>query len=72
MSETTTASPFMTTAELAGILRTTPNAIRIMRHRGQAPQGMRQGRQVLYRRTVVEAWLKAREAADLLGQRAAA
>lgn len=62
----------MTTKELASILHTTPNAVLIMRHRGQAPRGMRRGRQVLYRRTVVEAWLAAREAADELSQRAVA
>ncbi|GGT43666.1 helix-turn-helix domain-containing protein [Streptomyces purpureus] len=72
MSETSTASPFMTTKELAAILHTTTNAVLIMRHRGQAPQGMRRGRQVLFRRTTVEAWLAACEAADELGQRAAA
>lgn len=72
MSETSTVSPFMTTKELADILLTTPNAVLLMRHRGRAPQGFRRGRQVLYRRTVVEAWLAAREAADELGQRATA
>jgi hypothetical protein len=44
----------------------------IMRHRGQAPRGFRSGKEVLFRRTAVEAWLKAREEADVLGQRAAA
>ncbi|MGW0033640.1 helix-turn-helix domain-containing protein [Streptomyces sp. NPDC003314] len=72
MSETINASPFMTTAELAELLRKTPNAVLIMRHRGQAPRGFRSGKDVLFRRTVVEAWLKAREDADVLGQRAVA
>jgi excisionase family DNA binding protein len=71
MSETSTASPYMTTKELADILRTTPNAVRIMRHRGAAPQGFRSGRKVLFRRSVVQAWLAAKEAADTLAQRAA-
>lgn len=72
MSETQPASPYMTTKELAEILHTTPNGVRVRRHRGQAPQGFRSGRQLLFRRTVVEAWLAAREAADPLAQRAAA
>ena len=71
MSETTTASPYMTTKELAEILRTTPNAVRIMRHRGDAPRGFRRGRSVLYPRAAVAAWLAAKEAADPLAQRAA-
>lgn len=71
MSATSTASPFMTTKELASVLRTTPNAIRILRHRGLGPSGFRRGRQVLYRRAAVDAWLAAKEAADHLAQRAA-
>jgi hypothetical protein len=50
----------------------TPNAIRIMRHRGAAPAGVKVGRNVLYPRDVVEAWMAARFAADPLAQRAAA
>ncbi|MFJ7070137.1 helix-turn-helix domain-containing protein [Streptomyces sp. NPDC101115] len=65
-------SPYMTTAELAALLRTTPGAVRIMRHRGIGPRGFRRGRNVLYLRTTVAAWLKAKEAGDRLGQRAAA
>ncbi|MCE7550871.1 helix-turn-helix domain-containing protein [Streptomyces thermodiastaticus] len=61
----------MTTKELADILRITPNAVRMMRHRGLGPRGFRRGRQVLYRRAVVEEWLAALEAADTLAQRAA-
>lgn len=72
MSETNTASRFITTKELAAELHMTPNAIRIMRHRGLAPAGMRVGRQILYPRAVVEQWLAARLEADPLAQRAAA
>lgn len=73
MSETTTtASPFLTTKELASILRKKPNAVRQMRHRGEAPAGFRSGREVLYPRDVVEKWLAAKFAADEIGQRAAA
>ncbi|NUQ95326.1 MAG: helix-turn-helix domain-containing protein [Streptomyces sp.] len=62
----------MTTKELADILRTTPNAVRIMRHRGDAPAGFRRGRQVLYERAVVKAWLARKSEADPLAQRAIA
>ncbi|MCP9205557.1 helix-turn-helix transcriptional regulator [Streptomyces sp. NEAU-Y11] len=64
-------SPFLTTRELARLLRRTPEAIRSMRHRGQGPRGQRVGRGVLYRRSEVDAWLEANAAADPLGQRAA-
>lgn len=71
MSETSTASHLLTTKELADILRTTPNAVRILRHRGIGPKGFRRGRQVLYERTAVEAWLARKCATDRLAQRAA-
>lgn len=72
MDEMTNTSPYMTTKELAELLRTTPGAIRQMRHRGDGPQGTRIGRGVLYSRTDVEAWLTAKTRADKLTQRAAA
>ncbi|MET9479898.1 helix-turn-helix domain-containing protein [Streptomyces sp. NPDC006638] len=61
----------MTTSELATLLRKSPPAVRTMRHRGTGPQGVRIGREVLYRRSVVDTWLAAKEEADVLGQRAA-
>jgi len=72
MSETTTDSRFMTTKELAGLVRRSPATVRAWRHRGQGPRGTRVGRGVLYPREVVEAWLKQREEADEIGQRAVA
>jgi predicted DNA-binding transcriptional regulator AlpA len=72
MSETSTASPYITTKELARILRKSPEAVRMMRYRGEAPQGTRVGREVLYKRSVVEAWMAAKTAADPLAQRAVA
>lgn len=71
MSETLTASRFMTTKEVAALIRKKPEAVRQMRRRGTGPKGTRIGRDVLYARTAVEAWLAAREAADGLAQRAA-
>ena len=72
MSETSTASPYMTTKELADLIRKTPAAVRQMRYRGEAPAGMRIGRDVIYERIVVAAWLEAKAASDPLAQRAAA
>jgi len=72
MSEQGNDSPFLKTKDLAVLLKTTTNAVHILRHRGRGPKGFRRGRNVLYRRTDVEAWLQAQEDADVLGQRAAA
>lgn len=66
MSETQTASPYMTTPELALLIRRTPQAIRQMRTRGTAPQGTRFGRQVLFHRDDVWAWLEAKRDTDPL------
>lgn len=72
MSETSTASPYMTTKELAAHVRKTVSTVRGWRHRGIGPRGTRFGKEVLYRREDVDTWLKAREAADEIGQRAVA
>lgn len=72
MSEMIAESPLLDTKDLAALLKTTENAVNILRHRGKGPQGFRRGRNVLYRREAVEAWLQAKEAGDRLGQRAAA
>ncbi|WP_432158111.1 helix-turn-helix transcriptional regulator [Streptomyces sp. bgisy153] len=72
MSETSTTSPFMTTKEFAALVRKPVATIRGWRHRGTGPQGTKFGREVLYRRDVVEAWLKQREEADEIGRRATA
>lgn len=70
MSETQ-ASPFMTTPELAILIRRTPQAIRQMRYRGTAPKGTRVGRDLLFHRDDVQEWLQAKELADPLHQLAA-
>ncbi|MFE3004203.1 helix-turn-helix domain-containing protein [Streptomyces sp. CB02366] len=72
MARTTAAPDLMTTKEVAALIRKTPHAVRQMRHRGIGPQGTRFGRDTLYRRDVVLAWLEAREQADPLAQRALA
>ncbi|WP_148003658.1 helix-turn-helix transcriptional regulator [Streptomyces sp. adm13(2018)] len=65
-----TAEELMKTAELAVLLRKTPAAISMMRHRGKGPRGFRAGREVLYPVAEVEAWLAAKVANDPLAQRA--
>jgi len=70
---TTTAAPdLMTTKEVAALIRKTPHAVRQMRHRGIGPRGTKVGRDVLYPRAGVMAWLRALEQADPLAQRSAA
>jgi predicted DNA-binding transcriptional regulator AlpA len=68
----TTESPYMTTEELAALIRSNPVAIHSMRHRGTAPRGQRVGRRVLFHRDDVAAWMQARLDADPLAQRATA
>lgn len=70
MSETGTASPYLKTAEVAVLIRKKPDAVRQMRRRGTGPKGVRIGRDVLYDRRDVLAWLAAKAAADELAQRA--
>lgn len=62
----------MTTKEVAALIRKTPHAVRQMRHRGIGPRGTRVGRDVLYPRAGVLAWLAGLEQADPLAQRSAA
>ncbi|PSK99754.1 excisionase family DNA binding protein [Haloactinopolyspora alba] len=52
-------SEFMTTNELAEMLRTSPETCRYWRHRGTGPRSFKVGRRVLYDRADVEAWIKA-------------
>lgn len=71
MSETITGSRLLTTKEVATILRKTPDAVRMLRHRGLGPRGFREGRQTLYPEANVWAYLAAKEAGDRVGQRVA-
>ncbi|MCX0246450.1 helix-turn-helix domain-containing protein [Streptomyces drozdowiczii] len=72
MATTTAAPDLMTTKEVAALIRKTPHAVRQMRHRGIGPRGTRVGRDTLYPRDGVMAWLRALEQADPLAQRSAA
>jgi len=67
----TIGSQYLTTRELALELRKSPDAVRMMRHRGEGPRGVRIGRNVLYATSDVIAWLEAKAAGDPVAQRAA-
>lgn len=60
---TTHPPPMLNTFQLAKYLGKTPTAIRMMRHRGSGPKGIRVGRNVLYNLNDVEAWLYKQPAA---------
>lgn len=48
----------MTTEEVAGKCRTTPETVRYWRHIGTGPTGFKVGRRVLYPVTEVDRWLR--------------
>ncbi|HET6753778.1 MAG TPA: helix-turn-helix domain-containing protein [Jiangellaceae bacterium] len=48
---------YLTTAEVAHLLRTSPESVRYWRHVGRGPKSFRVGRKVLYDRTDVEAFV---------------
>jgi hypothetical protein len=49
---------YLTTAEVAGICRTSPETIRFWRYVGKGPQWFKVGRKVLYDAAAFETWLK--------------
>jgi excisionase family DNA binding protein len=52
-------SDYMTTQEIAELLRTSPETVRYWRHIGRGPASFKIGRRVLYDRADVEAWVAA-------------
>jgi excisionase family DNA binding protein len=55
------ASPeYLTTADVAELLRTAPSTVRYWRHIGEGPPGFKVGRRVLYARTAVDAFIAER------------
>ena len=50
--------PYLTTAELAALCRTSPETVRFWRYVGKGPQWFKVGRKVLYEATVVDEWLR--------------
>ncbi|QUD85583.1 helix-turn-helix domain-containing protein [Gordonia polyisoprenivorans] len=51
----------MTTAEVAELVRTSPETVRYWRHIGKGPKSFKVGRRVLYAATDVQAWLEQAE-----------
>ncbi|POG43996.1 hypothetical protein BV881_29100 [Streptomyces sp. ZL-24] len=61
---------FMTTREVAALIRKTPGAVRQIRHRGTGPKrGRKVGRATLYPHAAVMEWLDALELVDPLARR---
>jgi hypothetical protein len=48
---------YLTTAEVAGICRTSPETVRFWRYAGKGPQSFKVGRKVLYDAAQLEEWL---------------
>ena len=48
---------YLTTAELAAIIRTPPETVRYWRHVGYGPRSFKLGRRVLYDQADVTAWI---------------
>lgn len=60
-----TAPEYMTTEEVADLLRTATETVRYWRHIGTGPRSFKIGRRVLYARADVEAFIEAaRDAGD--------
>lgn len=50
---------YLTSQEVADIVRTSPETIRWFRYVGKGPRSFKVGRRVLYDRADVEQWIKA-------------
>jgi excisionase family DNA binding protein len=57
-------SEWLTTEELATLLKVPVPTVRAWRHNGSGPEGVRLGRHVRYRRDSVGAWISANEQAQ--------
>lgn len=55
---------YMTTHEVAALLRTSTETLRYWRHIGKGPRSFKLGRRVLYPRSAVEAWVSEAQNAD--------
>jgi excisionase family DNA binding protein len=52
-------SGYLTTGEVAELVRTSPETVRYWRHIGKGPASFKVGRRVLYEAADVESWLAA-------------
>ena len=52
---------YLTTAEVAGICRTSPETVRFWRYAGKGPESFKVGRKVLYDAAKLEGWLSAQQ-----------
>ena len=55
---------YLTTAEVADLVRTSPETVRYWRFIGKGPASFKLGRRVLYERADVESWIAAERARD--------
>lgn len=53
----TEVSRYMTTQEVADLLRTSPETVRYWRHKGKGPKSFKVGRRVLYAREDIDAFI---------------
>lgn len=58
-------STYMTTAEVAALMRTSPETVRYWRHVGKGPGSFKAGRKVLYERADVETWVRSLRTAEI-------
>lgn len=58
---------FLTTADVADLLRTSPETVRYWRHVRKGPRSFRVGRRVLYAKGDVESWLAELQRAEAAG-----
>lgn len=57
-------SPYITGAEFADLVRTSPETVRYWKWKSKGPVGFKLGRKVLYDRRECEAWIAAQRAAQ--------
>ncbi|WP_329248066.1 helix-turn-helix domain-containing protein [Streptomyces canus] len=55
---------FLNLPKAAEYLGISPNTLYVWRHRRQGPPSFRMGRRVMYRITVLDAWVRSQEQAD--------
>lgn len=67
MADATPQAQYMTTGEVAELLRTPPETLRFWRHIGKGPRSWKPGRIVLYDRADVMQWIAEQRAARSTG-----